>query len=95
MIFWSNAGVDRAIAAELKGKVKDPDQIHKQLQNGADVIDFLADGFSCDFVAVLISPPLDSIEQRLLGRRRVKFRDQREFPAWASTGSSASGVFGR
>jgi hypothetical protein len=87
MLYWSVDGCDRALAVELKGNQPDIEHARKQMQNGAKVIDAIGEQFVVEFEAVLVSPRLDPMEQKELGRRRITFRGKRQFPAWLPSGS--------
>lgn len=87
-VFWSYRGTDRACAIELKSKRPDLSNVHKQLQNGARLVESLADGFGpVEFVAILASPSLDTMQQREFYRRSIRFRGDRGSPTWVQSGS--------
>ena len=66
-----------AAALELKGGGLGVNEVVKQIQHGADLIDDLLGSLPCTFLPVLIHRPLRTIQHRELQRKRVRFRGER------------------
>lgn len=74
---WNRAADLAASVLEMKSGKFDVDDVVKQLQNGADIIDDLLKGLACNFLPILIHGPIRTIDVRKFDKQRVKFRNNR------------------
>jgi hypothetical protein len=71
---WNRTSDLAASVIELKSGKLNVDNVVKQLQNGADILDDLLKGLRCNFLPVLIHGPLRTIDVRKFEKQRIRFR---------------------
>jgi len=78
MVFWSDGPLERAGVVELKSRMPSANEVERQLQAAALVVDDLTPaGQDVIFTAAVFHKGLDARGIRAFGKKRVRFRGRR------------------
>jgi hypothetical protein len=78
LIAWErNAGECLSSVLELKGGDFGVSEVHRQLQDGADIVADILKGIDVKFLPVLVHQRMPTVAQRQLPRYKISFRGKR------------------